>query len=81
MIPIETAPWMDDARCKKMSPDFFHPGPKNVAAQEAAMAVCCRCPVKAPCLARAMQLGTEALGVWGGTTEADRRRLRGKRSA
>ena len=40
-----------------------------------AVAVCRACPVKEPCLAFALATG-ETLGVWGGATPRERRRLR-----
>jgi len=36
--------------------------------------VCRRCPATAACLSRALELGAD--GVWGATTEAERRRMR-----
>jgi len=39
-----------------------------------AVAVCCACPVREPCLEFALDT-QEALGVWGGTTPKERRRL------
>jgi hypothetical protein len=36
--------------------------------------ICARCPVKSPCLAYALGVH-EALGIWGGSTEAERRQL------
>lgn len=41
--------------------------------------VCQRCPVQAPCLEYA--LAWDSVGVWGGTTGAERRRLRASRRA
>ncbi|MFI1044224.1 WhiB family transcriptional regulator [Streptomyces griseoruber] len=39
-----------------------------------------RCPVREQCLDRAMN-ADQALGVWGGTTEAERRALRRRTGA
>ncbi|KUN86454.1 WhiB family transcriptional regulator [Streptomyces griseoruber] len=39
-----------------------------------------RCPVREQCLDRAMDTD-QALGVWGGTTEAERRALRRRTGA
>jgi WhiB family redox-sensing transcriptional regulator len=39
-----------------------------------AVAVCRACPVRRPCLEFALDAG-EALGVWGGATPRERRRL------
>ena len=42
--------------------------------------VCAGCPVRAPCLEWAPRSGQEA-GVWGGTSEDERRALRRMRQA
>jgi WhiB family redox-sensing transcriptional regulator len=43
--------------------------------QEPAVAVCRACPVRADCLEYALA-GVEMFGVWGGTSERARRRMR-----
>jgi WhiB family redox-sensing transcriptional regulator len=65
--------WRDDALCRETDPDAFYPDPGQSAQQ--ALDVCRRCPVTAECLAFALA-HDERFGVWGGTTEADRQRLR-----
>jgi len=40
-----------------------------------AKAVCETCPVKGPCLQFALATNQDS-GIWGGTTEEDRRKLR-----
>lgn len=70
--------WMDDAACRGQPTRAWFGG----AADEntVAVAVCRRCPVRRPCLDYAVEHGL--LGVWGGTNEGERRRLRrGRRSA
>jgi hypothetical protein len=49
------------------------PAEKADAEQEA-IAVCLGCPLRQGCLARALERG-ERYGVWGGTTERQRRSL------
>jgi WhiB family redox-sensing transcriptional regulator len=49
---------------------FADDGPALAAAK----AVCGRCPARAVCLSKALAHG-EGVGVWGGTTPADRRAL------
>ena len=39
-----------------------------------AVAICCECPVKLECLKYALN-NDERIGVWGGKTPAERRRL------
>jgi WhiB family redox-sensing transcriptional regulator len=65
--------WRDDALCRETDPEAFYPD-RGESAQEA-LSVCRRCPVTAECLAFALA-HDERFGVWGGTTEADRQRLR-----
>jgi WhiB family redox-sensing transcriptional regulator len=45
---------------------------------EAAKAVCAMCPVRPECLTWALATGQDA-GVWGGTSEEERRVMRGIR--
>lgn len=66
-----------DLPCRAENPELFFPvGTGQPAARqvEDAKAVCRRCPATAACLARAYELGAD--GVWGATTEAERRRAR-----
>lgn len=67
----------NDVPCRAEDPELFFPvGTGGPAARqvEKAKAVCRRCPVTAACLSRALELGAD--GVWGATTEAERRRTR-----
>jgi hypothetical protein len=48
----------------------------NAAVAEA-RAVCASCPVREACLAYAVQAGVD--GMWGGTTERQRRSMRRRR--
>ena len=73
--------WLDYAACRDSDPDLFFPATDvspGRAQVEAAKKVCRPCPVKGTCLSRALDYGPEA-GIWGGTTEAERRRLRRRR--
>lgn len=70
--------WRDHASCRFMPPDLFFPaGSTGVAVEEidSAKAVCHGCQVKADCLQFALETNQES-GIWGGTTEDERRRLR-----
>lgn len=60
--------------CGDADPDLFIP---EGNASLAAKAVCNGCPVKAPCLEHAVNTG--AVGIWGGTTDAERTTKRGRR--
>jgi WhiB family redox-sensing transcriptional regulator len=65
------ANWGDRAVCKSADPDeLFVEG----AAQNRAKVVCTACPVRTECLAYALDHRIEH-GVWGGTTERERRAL------
>ena len=67
--------WANAALCKKSAPDeLFVRG----AEQHKAKAVCGACPVRAECLAEALDNEIE-WGVWGGLTERERRALLRKR--
>ncbi|MFJ2374574.1 WhiB family transcriptional regulator [Streptomyces sp. NPDC087769] len=68
------------AICRGEDPDLFFPvgagtsGPMLVQT-DAAKAVCLGCPVKKQCLDWAMK-ADPVEGIWGGTTEAERRAMR-----
>lgn len=65
--------WHAQAACRGLGPAAWFP----VRGQpvEAAQAVCARCPVRAECLAAALDRG-ETHGVWGGLAIDARLRLR-----
>lgn len=70
--------WRDHAACRFMDPDLFFPtGTAGAALEEisVAKAACVSCPVRDACLQFAFETRQEH-GVWGGTTEDERRRLR-----
>lgn len=64
--------WQDDALCAQVGDDFWFPE-KGGSTREA-KGVCGRCPVRAECLAYALE-HDERFGVWGGMSERERRRL------
>ena len=72
------ATWRDQAACRVMPPELFFPsGVTGIAVEhiDAAKAVCHACPVRDACLRFAFETKQEH-GIWGGTTENERRRLR-----
>jgi WhiB family redox-sensing transcriptional regulator len=72
------ADWRDHANCRGLDPDLFFPVGTSGASLteiEAAKRVCQGCPVLTPCLRLALDLGP-VHGIWGGTTEEERRALR-----
>ncbi|MFF2439360.1 WhiB family transcriptional regulator [Streptomyces sp. NPDC058107] len=69
--------WQADAACRGMdSSVFFSPTGERSRArrrrEDAARAICHRCPVSDPCGLFAMT-SDQNFGVWGGRTEAERR--------
>jgi WhiB family transcriptional regulator, redox-sensing transcriptional regulator len=64
--------WMSQGKCRDMDPDVFFPS--DGVGVQAAQRVCLVCPVKAPCLEYALAHHIHE-GVWGGTSERERRRL------
>ncbi|MFJ1807972.1 MULTISPECIES: WhiB family transcriptional regulator [unclassified Streptomyces] len=79
--------WRQHALCRDEDPDLFFPigtsGPALLQTEQA-KAVCRRCPVREACLDWAMETD-QSLGVWGGTSETERRalkrRIRARRSS
>ena len=70
--------WRDHASCRFVDPAIFFPTGEPalaVAEIEAAKEVCRTCPVQASCLRFAFENKQEH-GIWGGTDEVERRRLR-----
>jgi hypothetical protein len=65
--------WTTDALCAQVDPELFYP--ETGAPNRDAKRVCGGCNVRAECLAYAIA-HRERFGVWGGTTERERRRLR-----
>lgn len=64
--------WMDQGLCREIGGDIFFPEPGTDNRQ--ALAVCRRCPVSSECLDHALRFHVS--GIWGGTSDRDRRRLR-----
>ncbi|HMC36454.1 MAG TPA: WhiB family transcriptional regulator [Actinomycetota bacterium] len=65
-------PWEDHARCLEHDPDIFFA--TRARAERRAKSICSRCPVKADCLAFALQSKVE-FGIWGGLNGNERRAL------
>ena len=75
---LELDQWRSAASCRSVDPDLFFPvGSTGLALNhiDSAKAVCQACPVQAPCLEFALETNQDA-GVWGGTSEEERRQLR-----
>ncbi|HEV7888599.1 MAG TPA: WhiB family transcriptional regulator [Acidimicrobiales bacterium] len=64
--------WMAQGKCRDVPPSVFFPS--DGVGVDAARRICADCPVKAPCLEYAL-LNRIDHGVWGGTSERERRRI------
>jgi len=64
--------WMADGNCSDIPPATFFPN--DGVGVDAAPKICQDCPVKSPCLEYAL-LNRIDHGVWGGTSERERRRI------
>lgn len=75
---FDQMPWRQEAACLSHASDLFFPaGETGQAVHVIAMAkeICRDCPVGSECLFYAVSTG-QRFGIWGGTDENDRRRLR-----
>jgi len=76
MITTSGENWRRLARCRGMEDQLF---PELAGDQKRARILCADCPVRADCLAEALDNQIE-WGVWGGMTERERRLLLRKRT-
>ena len=77
-IDWDVEEWRDRAACRDTDPDLFFPiGSTGPAVEQidAAKAVCQLCEAQPLCLEFALATNQES-GVWGGTSEDERRKLR-----
>ena len=65
--------WRERGRCKGVDPAVFYPDDDEDPC-DAAKAICAMCPVRETCLEHALAV-REKIGVWGGCTSRERRRL------
>lgn len=69
--------WMDRALCKELPSDMFFPDTSAYAMAKEAKKACSLCAVRLDCLDYALSI-PGLTGVFGGTTEYDRIRLKRK---
>ena len=69
----EVGDWQDRALCAQTDPEAFFPE-KGGSTREAKR-ICASCEVRTECLEYALQ-NDERLGIWGGLSERERRRLK-----
>ncbi len=70
---VEVRSWVLRANCVGIDAELFFPDRGEPTRH--AKAVCAGCEVRAECLDYALETG-KMLGVWGGTSERERRSLR-----
>jgi len=71
-----TTRWQDHAACRGLDTELFFPLRGELAAT--ALATCRKCPVQSECREHALSFA-ERFGIWGGTSERQRRQLRANR--
>ena len=71
-LPLRDFSWRDRGSCRGLDPEVFYPETEEESA--AAKRVCAQCHVQTACLEHALAF-REKEGVWGGTTERERRRI------
>jgi WhiB family redox-sensing transcriptional regulator len=64
--------WMASGSCRHHPPEVFFPS--DGVGVEVAKRICAECPVQEQCLAYALHNRIDH-GVWGGTSERQRRRI------
>lgn len=72
------APFIDRAACRGLDPELFYPhrGENRIAVE--AKAICAGCSVQDECLEWALG-NRETIGIWGGTSDLERRVVRRQR--
>ncbi|MEV4975341.1 WhiB family transcriptional regulator [Streptomyces scopuliridis] len=79
--PVSTAaPARSRPACAGTDPELFFAHALSTSQVERAKAVCATCPLMENCLQGALERGEEH-GVWGGTDEDDRRRMKRRAAA
>jgi WhiB family redox-sensing transcriptional regulator len=82
-LTIESDEWRRTAACRDTDPDLFFPvGTTGPAIEqiENAKAVCRQCESQSACLEYALATNQDS-GIWGGTSEEERRNIRRQAAA
>jgi WhiB family transcriptional regulator, redox-sensing transcriptional regulator len=74
---LQPVDWQTNARCTEVDPEIFFP--ERGGSSKEARKVCDKCDVRLQCLEYALN-NKEQFGIWGGTSERERRRLRKERA-
>ncbi len=72
--------WRSKANCLGVDPSLFFPPKGQSAALRVAKTVCRGCSVREECLTYALDNNVDG-GVWGATSERERKKLRRQREA
>jgi WhiB family redox-sensing transcriptional regulator len=64
--------WLQQGNCADAEPDVMYPEPREPI--DEALAMCAACPVRTPCLVRALE-ARDRHGVWGATAPRERRAM------
>jgi len=78
VVEADPLAWRADALCAQTDPEAFFPD-KGGSTRDAKR-ICGECDVRAQCLEWALE-HDERFGIWGGTSERERRKLRAGRPA
>lgn len=73
-MTITDISWRQRGACQGLDPAVFFPDEGDEESAGIAIAVCDTCDVRIACLEHALA-SREKEGVWGGTTERERRRI------
>lgn len=72
-VGVDTTSWRLEAACRDTDIRLFFPEQHDTRTTVTAKQICATCPVQPQCLAEGLM---EEHGVWGGTTELERRKIR-----
>ncbi len=75
---INASAWQERANCRGADPNLFFPGQGGSTRE--AKAMCAACEVRDDCLEFAVTEGERMIGIWGGLSERERRKIRGQRT-
>jgi WhiB family redox-sensing transcriptional regulator len=70
--PSPLPSWQSQAACRGLDAEIFHPVDDSQI--QLAKSICAMCPIAEQCLEHAI-VAREKHGVWGGTTERERRSI------
>ena len=77
VIRISRPAFFTDAACRGQDPDEWVPDPSSKKSTQRQKAICAGCPVLTECHTYALA-DDQLVGIWGGTSEIERDRLRSK---